>query len=267
MKKYFINALLLVFVLSANAQSKQELQTTINNLNQQIGQLKAMLDAKSAQLDQANQTITELRAQLANQKPAARKSVTYRDSIADVMEKYTNCETWEQAAEYVMEPERVKPIMRKYYQINQFGGNVWTAEEVLKENLVRKTGKKYPVYMCRRYYIVKTSEGYKIDWEASERYNQVSAPELIAKPGQVAVVRQDFINLDKSYDNDWFYKVGYVGDSYILVRKDSAVGKKLFALTKDDKAYDMTLKMQSKLDGDYVYLEVLDIVSTTFSNY
>ena len=87
MKKFLITALLLVVTLSANAQSKKDLQNTINNLNQQVGQLKAMLEAKSEQLDQANQTIADLRQKLASEAAAAQKPATYRDSIADLIEK------------------------------------------------------------------------------------------------------------------------------------------------------------------------------------
>ena len=128
MKKFLITALLLVVTLSANAQSKKDLQNTINNLNQQVGQLKAMLDVKSEQLNQANQTIADLRQKLASGAAAAQQPATYRDSIADLIEKYTNCTSWQEALRYVMEPERVRPIMQKYYADKGFSPTIRTAE-------------------------------------------------------------------------------------------------------------------------------------------
>ena len=164
MKNFLINALLLVLTLSANAQSKQDLQNTINNLNQQVGQLKAMLDAKNEQLDQANQTIADLRQKLACGAAAAQKPATYRDSIADLIEKYTSCTSWQEALRYVMEPERVRPIMQKYYADQGFSPTIWTAEEILKNEAFRRfNGKNHTIYKCVNFYAVQTPDGY-IGW-------------------------------------------------------------------------------------------------------
>ncbi len=274
MKKFLINALLLVVTLSANAQSKQDLQNTINNLNQQVGQLKAMLDAKSEQLDQANQTIADLRQKLASGAAAAQKPATYRDSIADLIEKYTNCASWQETLKYVMEPERVRPIMQKYYADQGFSPTIWTAEEILKEGFKRFSGKSHTIYKCRNFYAVQTPDGYRLDWEASVEYNPVTHTELADKIGQSAEIRGCF-NFVSYYDNDYFRGFTALGmfNSYgdnalFLTEKGSAIDKRLFAMLKNGEYIDMILKVKSLRDSEgNQYFLITDIISTSFSKY
>ena len=277
MKKFLINALLLVVTLSANAQSKKDLQNTINNLNQQVGQLKAMLDAKSEQLDQANQTIADLRQKLASGAAAAQKPATYRDSIADLIEKYTSCTSWQEALRYVMEPERVRPIMQKYYADQGFSPTIWTAEEILKNEAFRRfNGKNHTIYKCVNFYAVQTPEGYRLDWEATAQYNPVTHTELADKIGQSAEIRGCF-EYASVYKNDYFR--GFKADgmkitdgkiTYFRTEKGSAIDKRLFAMLNNGAWEGMILKIKSLPDTDseeYQYFLITDIISTSFSKY
>ena len=274
MKKFLINALLLVLTLSANAQSKQDLQNTINNLNQQVGQLKAMLDAKSEQLDQANQTIADLRQKLACGAAAAQKPATYRDSIADLIEKYTSCTSWQEALRYVMEPERVRPIMQKYYADTGFSPTIRTAEEIKNKDFRRFNGKNYVIYYCNGYYAVQTPDGYRLDWEATAQYNPVTHTELADKIGQSAEIRGWF-HYASYYNNDYFrgFTAGGMYDTdgnstFFLTEKGSAIDKRLFAMLKNGADIDMILKIKSLRDSEgYQYFLVTDIISTSFSKY
>lgn len=262
MKKYLINALLLVFVLSANAQSKQELQTTINNLNQQIGQLKAMLDTKSTQLDQANQTIADLRQKLASGTAVTKKNATFRDSIADLVEKYTNCTSWQEALRYVMEPERVRPIMQKYYADNGFSPTIWTAKEILKEAFRRFNGKNHTIYKCVNFYAVQTPEGYRIDWEATVEYNPVSLDDLNGKVGQTAEIRTCFNSIAADNSNDT-WRCYYCRDYYLFTKTGTALDQQFYKMQDSDKI----LKVKFMSDNQESYFLVTDIISTSFSKY
>ena len=274
MKKFLINALLLVLTLSANAQSKQDLQNTINNLNQQVGQLKAMLDAKSEQLDQANQTIADLRQKLACGAAAAQKPATYRDSIADLIEKYTSCTSWQEALRYVMEPERVRPIMQKYYADTGFSPTIRTAEEIKNKAFRRINGKNYVIYYCNGYYAVQTPDGYRLDWEATAQYNPVTHTELADKIGQSAEIRGCF-EYASVYKNDYFR--GFKADgmkitdgkiTYFRTEKGSAIDKRLFAMLQNGASIDMILKIKSDTESKYEqYFLITDIISTSFSKY
>ena len=274
MKKFLITALLLVVTLSANAQSKKDLQNTINNLNQQVGQLKAMLDAKSEQLDQANQTIADLRQKLASGVAAAQQPATYRDSIADLIEKYTNCTSWQEALRYVMEPERVRPIMQKYYADTGFSPTIRTAEEIKNKAFRRINGKNYVIYYCNGYYAVQTPDGYRLDWEATAQYNPVTHTELADKIGQSAEIRGCF-EYASVYDNDYFR--GFKADgmkitdgkiTYFRTEKGSAIDKRLFAMLQNGASIDMILKIKSDTESEgYQYFLITDIISTSFSKY
>lgn len=276
MKKFLINALLLVVTLSANAQSKKDLQNTINNLNQQVGQLKAMLDAKSEQLDQANQTIADLRQKLASGAAAAQKPATYRDSIADLIEKYTNCTSLQEALRYVMEPERVRPIMQKYYADKGFSPTMRSAEEIKNKAFRRFNGKNYVIYMCGYYYAVQTPEGYRLDWEATVQYNPVTCTELANKIGQSAEIRGCFW-YRSYYDNDYYraFRATDIDDidgktTVFLTEKGSAIDKRLFAMLQNGASMDMILKIKSLPDTDsegYQYFLITDIISTSCSKY
>ena len=274
MKKFLITALLLVVTLSANAQSKKDLQNTINNLNQQVGQLKAMLDAKSEQLDQANQTIADLRQKLASGAAAAQQPATYRDSIADLIEKYTNCTSWQEALRYVMEPERVRPIMQKYYADTGFSPTIRTAEEIKNKAFRRINGKNYVIYYCNGYYAVQTPDGYRLDWEATAQYNPVTHTELADKIGQSAEIRGCF-EYASVYKNDYFR--GFKADgmkitdgkiTYFRTEKGSAIDKRLFAMLQNGASIDMILKIKSDTESKYEqYFLITDIISTSFSKY
>ena len=276
MKKFLITALLLVVTLSANAQSKKDLQNTINNLNQQVGQLKAMLDAKSEQLDQANQTIADLRQKLASGAAAAQKPATYRDSIADLIEKYTNCTSLQEALRYVMEPERVRPIMQKYYADTGFSPTIRTAEEIKNKAFRRINGKNYVIYYCNGYYAVQTPDGYRLDWEATYQYNPVTCTELANKIGQSAEIRGCFW-YSSYHDNDYYRAFRADGikaidgkTTYFLTEKGSAIDKRLFAMLKNEAGKDMILKIKSLPDTDsegYQYFLITDIISTSCSKY
>ena len=274
MKKFLITALLLVVTLSANAQSKKDLQNTINNLNQQVGQLKAMLEAKSEQLDQANQTIADLRQELASGAAAAQQPATYRDSIADLIEKYTSCTSWQEALRYVMEPERVRPIMQKYYADKGFSPTIRTAEEIKNKDFRRFNGKNYVIYYCNGYYAVQTPDGYRLDWEATAQYNPVTHTELADKIGQSAEIRGCF-EYASVYKNDYFR--GFKADgmkitdgkiTYFRTEKGSAIDKRLFAMLQNGASIDMILKIKSDTESEgYQYFLITDIISTSFSKY
>ena len=274
MKKFLINALLLVVTLSANAQSKKDLQNTINNLNQQVGQLKAMLDAKSEQLDQANQTIADLRQKLACGAAAAQKPATYRDSIADLIEKYTNCTSLQEALRYVMEPERVRPIMQKYYADKGFSPTIRTAEEIKNKDFRRFNGKNYVIYYCDGFYAVQTPDGYRLDWVATVEYNAVTCTELVNKIGQSAEIR-GYFKYASYHDNDYFrgFVAGGMTDingktTYFLTEKGSAIDKRLFAMLKNGASIDMILKIKSDTESEfYQNFLITDIISTSFSKY
>ena len=274
MKKFLITALLLVVTLSANAQSKKDLQNTINNLNQQVGQLKAMLDVKSEQLNQANQTIADLRQKLASGAAAAQQPATYRDSIADLIEKYTNCTSWQEALRYVMEPERVRPIMQKYYADTGFSPTIRTAEEIKNKDFRRFNGKNYVIYYCDGFYAVQTPDGYRLDWEATAQYNPVTHTELADKIGQSAEIRGCF-EYASYYKNDYFR--GFRADgirstngkmTYFLTEKGSAIDKRLFAMLQNGASIDMILKIKSDTESEfYQNFLITDIISTSFSKY
>ena len=268
MKKSALLSLLLACTLSLSAQSKQDMQNTINQLNQQVGELKATLAIKSEQLDQANQTIADLRQKLASGSAAAQKPATYRDSIADLIEKYTNCASWQETLKYVMEPERVRPIMQKYYAEKGFSPHIWTAEEILKEGFKRFSGKSHTIYKCRNFYAVQTPDGYRLDWEASVEYNPVTHTELADKIGQSAEIR-GYFHYASYYDNDYFRGfTADVDDTFFLTEKGSAIDKRLFAMLKNGADIDMILKIKSLRDSEgYQYFLVTDIVSTSFSKY
>ena len=64
MKKVSFSVLLMLLaVVTVSAQSKKEMQETINELNQNIGELKARTSMLEQQLQEAKQTIATLNQQ------------------------------------------------------------------------------------------------------------------------------------------------------------------------------------------------------------
>lgn len=261
---------MLLIVVTASAQSKKEMQETINELNQSIGELKAVNQMLERQLKESQETISLLRQENEKLKgqlvsaATAKPAMTYRDSIAEVLSNYFAAETWEDRSNFVMEPERVRPLMAKYYKVNPYTSS--TPSNIKSWKIQRVQGKNHCIYIVDNdLYVVKSAEGYKIDWEANVEYNPTPILEMKKINGQEYVIRGYVGDQQKYYSNNHFmcYSIGAEIDAY--TRKNSPIGKTLLELLPIDGHGRMTVKL--KYDKALDSFLITELMSSNCSLY
>ena len=205
MKKILLVAMSLAMTIGTSAQSKKELQSKVEELEQlntelnthmtkldaQVGEITTMvkgLQTDVSKLQSENEQLKEkINAQQTN--AAAKDEATHfvSDSIADMLLKFYSATTVEERAKYVMDPQRVLPLMRNYYKggitpLNKFV-RVRNENNIFypKQELAVPMGSG--LYYLRvelvedyivRHIVLRTSQGFKLDWEATVQYGDTS---------------------------------------------------------------------------------------------
>lgn len=195
----------------------------------------------------------------------------WRDSIATLLVNFIKSETWEDASEYVMEPERVKPLMRQHYESRGFYSKLLSKEEIKHDYGMRKIqGKQHVIYICGSYYVIKTDTGYKIDWEASF-YRPYSTKAMESYPNKEFEIR-DNIRFYERWGNSCNR---YLGDCSYYV-KSTSINNILFDLLKDGNPRPFLLKVKyvtpdsgghDKNIFSGPYFTITEVISTNFSKY
>ena len=260
-----------LMVTVTSAQSKKELQETINDLNQAIGELRGRISIMEQQLQEAKGTIATLqqenmalKKQLASDAASAAKPMTYRDSIAAVLTEYLSAETWEGRLKNVMEPDRVRPLMEKYYQSKGYRSSI--PSDVTNWSFEKIQGKSHTIYKVRDgFYVVKTAEGYKVDWEATVEYIPFKVAEMKKVPGQEYVFRGWMMAYQYAYSNDTYLCYSIGDDVYVYAKKNTPVAKTLLELIPESDSSNIVVKL--KYDKVAEAFLITEVISKTTSLY
>ena len=232
MKKIVLSFLVCCIALSVSAQDKKEMlesirtlqanQTTLSTQLLTITQSLGVLQAENATL---KERLAKLEADLAafrqqggvsapasGNKPASLQ--TTMDSIQAVWLAYFNSENPEEASQYVADVQRVKPLMMKYYaEVKDWEKPEYQWNPTRKFSLVKPNVYKLPDW---EEYIIKTPQGYKIDWEAAVQYNTHTEAQMKAQPNRVFELR---LNVKKTLDyvNDYWVEYTSFGELFINI--------------------------------------------------
>lgn len=263
-KTTILCAILLMVMQCAFAQNKKDLQATIDQLNTKIAEQAKTIESLQLQLTTANNTIAVLQQTMEKKQSGA--LMTAKDSVADIILKFRACEEWEECLQYVMEPERVKPLMQSYYAKKGYSSKELEMKTIknglvkLKDNLYVTKG-----LGISGYYVVKAGNEYKIDWEATWEYNPIEMLELENMPGKIIEWRGS-ISISSSYENDWFHR--YYGNTYLFTKKGTKVDKDMFEIMKDNSYHDVIVKVKRTTDGAGDPMnEIVEVVSKSLSKY
>ncbi len=282
-KTTILCAILLMVTLCTIAQNKKDLQATIDQLNTKIADQAKTIESLQLQLTTANNTIALLQQTM--EKKQSGDLVTAKDSVADVILKFRACEEWEECLQYVMEPERVKPLMQSYYLKIGYSSKELDMKTIknglvkLKENLYITKG-----FGIGGYYVVKTHNDYKIDWEATWEYNPIELLELENMPGKTiewrgqlkyasrpssTITYEDGTKEEQyNYDNNKYNRYSIFGGDYLFARRETKVDKDLFEIMKDGEYHSVIVKVKRTRDGDGdSFNEIVEVVSKYFSKY
>lgn len=188
---------------------------------------------------------------------------------------YLSAQHWRERLPLVLERSEVEPLMMAHYRRWRGGP---TDFELLGNPVTREVqGRKVTKVKVRvandifSYYVVKTSDGYKIDWKHSVGYNAVS-PEVFRATKPIDLVRMhvygqldDYYNFE--FDRPWIRKAYWsiqikssdkrsVGHGYI--KKDSKAGQALFKALTDGAPHKLTVSLKYHANAESSSVFVID---------
>ena len=264
MKKLLIFGLLMFVFVNAFSQKKEEmvqkltqLETAVGELQNENKQLKAditnlqgsvkvatdantLLENKIKFLEDVNKTQTESIQQLKKDISELKKSDPHaiitdpqneEDSIICVVQQYFGAKKWEDILPYVYKPDKVRPLMQNFYTSG------YPKKPLVDKNIIAipgsnyKVGDKFIVNISDGIlYFRKTTEGFKVDWEASVCYNEEDYRSYEAREGTNKIVVR--VNLRNFESNDLWDSYGLAGkyyslNGYFYLLKNSDAGKRI----------------------------------------
>lgn len=238
--------------------SRQE--EVILNQNEIIQQLKAEIEElQKAQVQILKSDTKADTADLSNSIVA--NTINDEESIISVVQQYSSAKRWEDQLPFVYKPDKVRPLMQKKYtklfMINPMDNSSISIPkshyEVGETFIVGGRSEKYGLPM--ELYMRKTTEGFKVDWEATVGYTENLN---FYKESEGTEKKQIRITVDELKST----VAGIWGTDYYFIRVDnvniyflkkSAVGKRLAELKKEGIDPDIILEVQGqmKYNPDY----------------
>lgn len=186
-----------------------------------------------------------------------------------VVENYLKAKDWQERLKYVLEPDRVKPVMEKRY-----GNLQYTPPEKYKVNTPKQINDQWvaveaaisgknafgqPDSFPWIYYLQKTDRGYKIDWESSNGYNSISTTAFKAQRPKEPMKIRVLGTLSDNYspvgrdvaETHWSFGLKDSDENFVAygyISKDLEDGKKLYELLKDGETHRLILAVRYPSD-------------------
>jgi len=213
----------------------------------------------------------------------AKTIISNSDSPIDVVNAYLSVNDYDDRLNYILDPYRVKSLRdeqnvgrtaweKPIYKIitKKTPGNLKIGEWAKIETVIQGQNNQWENVI---YYLQKTKNGYKIDWESSIGYNKITATEFKLtkpiKPVRIRVLAElvDYYNFEFANASDTMYSIlmrdkdGFTyGHGY--VSKDSKTGSKIFKALKNGGGHYMVFDIRSLENGrDGSHFLVEDLVS------
>ena len=242
------------------------------NLKIQVGALMSSVNLLTSNNINMDKRIAQLEAQLASMKNATdsllqlmgkeagattiRIPETQQDSIKMIIQQYFSAPDWSSRLAYVLNPEKVRPMMEAYYSDGYKPYTAKTSDIYVKGNNIREGEMVTAIISSSRtVYLKKTSGTFKIDWEATAGYNPVSLTTfkamLSATPEKFRVYATlgSYYNFDYSEAQRTHWNVSIEDNSSenidaCYVSKTSAAGTTIYNILKDGKKHQMILEIK-----------------------
>lgn len=196
-----------------------------------------------------------------------------------VVESYLKAKDWQERLKYVLDADKVKPLMEKHYSIKYERPEKFKVHPAkqIKDQWVEvdtaisgKNAFGTTVTNDYSYYLQKTSSGYKIDWEASMGQNSLTAAAFKAQRPKEPIKFRVLGTLSTNYfyvrrgveETHWSIAIKDSNDDFMAygyIRKDSEDGKGLYEILKDGEQHRLTLTIKwledSRPDDKVVVIE------------
>lgn len=189
---------------------------------------------------------------------ATNASSTSAGSALDTVRAYLSAPSWRDRTPLVMSPERMKPLMESRYS-----GRRWEVPEFQLLTQTEPTPSQTGWVKVEAdvsgdtisYYLKKTKEGYRIDWETSVGCNPMSPEEFRATRPTTAVRFRVFAKLDDYYNYEFSdaQEIAYsiaisdgggkdIGHGY--AKRNDKSGQALFGKLKDGRKHPIVVDVQ-----------------------
>lgn len=255
----------LVITTGTLSDVKKELSDVKKELAVKVGKreladLLAKHDIKGGQLP-------NIENQLREEKPK------YTEPYEQVIVAYLTAKTWQDRLPFVLHPKTTEPRMKRHYGYDKLG-------EAKAIDVTRKVpqgevdvGKyiglwvdyEYQRYGTKRhyqdfYYVKRTRDGYKVDWEASHGKNSMTWKAYLAqKPTKPMLFRvtaslDDYYNYEFMNAQDTYLSINLTNNELPVivgyVRKGTKTGKRMYEILKDGESHPLIVKIRFLAHGD-----------------
>jgi len=189
-----------------------------------------------------------------------------------VTERYLNSKSWNERLLYVLDSSTVKPLIAKHYKNTDFSVpmkysnirklipdnlNSVVSDSIITIGVTILGTNAFGVEVSKEfvYYLVKTDEGFKIDWPGSIGYNPMPLNVYMStRPMDVQIFRlycslSDYYNRGYYRSQDQYYSIECTNEDgypriYSYILKNSIDGQKLLEILKDGDYHRITLAIR-----------------------
>lgn len=285
MKKITLMIFSLLVVSLTFAQSKKDMeqnilqiQEKIKNLESEITNIKTNLINTTTTLGMVSKSNLDLEKLVKDQSVLIEKLVKQNDSLLFVfkvnkdadfvstprneedsivylIQSYYACKKWEDRLAFVLKPETVKSSMKEYYTDN-FKSSTVIKDKISIQGSDYKINESFKVVISGYtiFYCKKTNDGFKIDWEATTGYNQVSLKTFRANLSTHPTEFRVNATIGNYYSYNYFnansthlsVEISDNENNFIFcyISKSSVEGKKLYEILKDGKKHQLIVGLK-----------------------
>jgi hypothetical protein len=175
------------------------------------------------------------------------------DSIVFLVQSYYKSKKWEGMLDFVLNAETVKSHMKDYYSDRYLPTQI-TNENIAIQGSNFKLNESFIVQARnnsnarRTIYVKKTSDGFKIDWDATMGYNPISIKAFELGGNAQSSEFRVTAKFTNAYPWEGYYTL-YLSDNnsgiYGFISKSSVEGKKLYEILKDGNEQPLFLQIKS----------------------
>lgn len=179
----------------------------------------------------------------------------------DVIEDYFAAENWQERYAVVLQRATTRSQMKSHYGFSPLKDKVWNIVRIDGEKevdvgkyirLVVWHGSTQDRQMSHLYYVKRTPDGYRIDWEASLQDNPMSWKAYMAQRPLKPMIFRVAANLASYYNYEFSNaQPGYFSiklDPYAFlygyVKRGSKSGKRMYEILKDGETHHLTVKIR-----------------------
>ena len=174
--------------------------------------------------------------------------ISFEDSVIFLVQSFYGAKRWSDQTQFVLYPDRVEPLMRRYYNSGYYPEKIKKSQISLDDDSLAFGAVMRVDADIHTTYIKRIPEGLKIDWQATTGTDEYSFEAFMAEKSTVTRQFRVTARLGSDYASDYgispakFYCVRIGENAY--VSKTSDVGKQIYDVINDGYGHDLILQVR-----------------------